>query len=75
LTRPVSKENYKEAVGLFETALTLDPQATDAAAWLAIALVVRVTDEVSDSPDADLLTSGAIGGASLGRGAGQRAGA
>jgi TolB-like protein/class 3 adenylate cyclase/Tfp pilus assembly protein PilF len=65
LTRPISKENYKDAVGLFETALKLDPQASDAAAWLAIALVVRVTDEVSDSPDADLRRAGLLAGQAL----------
>jgi adenylate cyclase len=54
LTRPISKENYEGAVGLFETALTLDPKAPDAAAWLAIVLAVRVFDELSDSPKADL---------------------
>ena len=31
LTRPISKENYDEAVSLFETALALDPKAADAA--------------------------------------------
>jgi adenylate cyclase len=54
LTRPISKENNDEAVTLFETALALDPQAVDAAAWLAVALTVRVTDELSDFPDLDL---------------------
>jgi len=54
LTRPISKENNDEAVKLFETALALDPKAVDAAAWLAVALTVRVTDELSSAPDADL---------------------
>jgi adenylate cyclase len=54
LTRPISKENNDEAVTLFETALALDPQAVDAAAWLAVALTVRVTDELSDFQDLDL---------------------
>ena len=54
LTRPLSKENSDEAVILFETALALDPHAVDAAAWLAVALTVRVTDELSDFPDVDL---------------------
>ena len=36
LTRPISKENNDEAVKLFETALALDPQSVDAAAWLAV---------------------------------------
>ena len=54
MTRPISKENYDEAITLFETALALDPHAADAAAWEAIALSVRVTDELSDFPDVDL---------------------
>jgi adenylate cyclase len=54
LTRPISKENSAEAVSLFETALELDPQAVDAAAWLAVALTVRVLDDLSDLPNDDL---------------------
>jgi adenylate cyclase len=54
LTRPISRENYDEAVRLFDTALALDPNASDAAAYLAIVLAVRVIDELSDFPDVDL---------------------
>jgi TolB-like protein/class 3 adenylate cyclase/Tfp pilus assembly protein PilF len=54
LTRPISKENNDEAISLFESALALDPQAVDAAAWLAAALAVRVLDELSDLPNDDL---------------------
>jgi adenylate cyclase len=54
LTRPISRENNDEAVKFFETALALDPKAVDAAAWLAVALTVRVIDELSDFPDVDL---------------------
>jgi TolB-like protein/class 3 adenylate cyclase/Tfp pilus assembly protein PilF len=54
MTRPISKENYQEAVGLFESALKLDPNSADAAAWLAVALTVRVTDELSESAEVDL---------------------
>ena len=54
LTRPITKENNDEAVKLFETALALDPKAVDAAAWLSVALTVRVTNELSTDPDADL---------------------
>jgi adenylate cyclase len=54
LTRPISRENNDEAISLFETALALDPQAVDAAAWLAAALAARVLDELSDLPNDDL---------------------
>jgi adenylate cyclase len=54
LTRPISRENEDEAVKLFQTALALDPKAVDAAAWLSVALTVRVTDELSTDSDADL---------------------
>src|SRR5690348_15333721 len=54
MTRPISKENSDEALALFETALELDPQAVDAAAYLAAVLTFRVNDELSDLPNDDL---------------------
>jgi len=54
LANPISRENYDQAQRLFEKALELDPKSVDAAAWLAVALTVRVSDELSDSPEADL---------------------
>jgi len=54
LSGPLSKENTNEAVTLFENALAIDPNAVDAAAWAAITLTVRMTDELSGSPDVDL---------------------
>jgi adenylate cyclase len=54
LTRPISKENSKEAATLFEKALELDPQSADAATWLAATLAFRVTDDFSDDPGNDL---------------------
>src|SRR5215472_2209854 len=54
LANPISRENYDQAQRLFEKALELDPHSVDAAAWLAVALTVRVSDELSDSPEADL---------------------
>jgi adenylate cyclase len=64
-TGPISKENSDEVVRLFETAVALDPQAVDAAAWLAVALTVRVTDEVSDFPDVDLRRAEQLAGQAL----------
>jgi adenylate cyclase len=54
LARPISKENSKAAMALFEKALALDPQSADAAAWLGATLAFGVTDELSDTPDEDL---------------------
>jgi adenylate cyclase len=65
LTRPISKENTEEAVALFEAALALDPNSADAAAWLAVALTVRVSDEFSESPDADLQRAEQLAGRAL----------
>ena len=42
-----------------------DPQAVDAAAWLAVALTVRVTDELSDFPDVDLRRAEQLAGHAL----------
>ena len=54
LTKPIARETYDEAVRDFETALALDPSLSDAQAWLAGVLVVRVLDELSDFPSLDL---------------------
>jgi TolB-like protein len=43
-----------EALGLFERALALDPHAVEAQIWLALMLISRVHDFVSDAPDVDL---------------------
>jgi len=42
--RPPSAENYAEAIGLFERAMTLDPGSFQAQSWLASVLVNRLLD-------------------------------
>ena len=54
LTNPISRENYDKAEEYFNKALELDPHSVDAAAYMAVALTVRVTDELTDSPEEDL---------------------
>jgi adenylate cyclase len=54
MNNPISRENYDMAEEYFAKALALDPKSVDAAAWLAVALTVRVTDELSDDPEVDL---------------------
>jgi adenylate cyclase len=52
--RPNSREGYAEAIGLFEHALTLNPQSVEAQTQLASALVGRVLDGMTDSAQADI---------------------
>ena len=54
LTKPISPENYNEAIGYFESALEFDPQSAEAAAWLANLLAVRALDELTPFPNDDL---------------------
>ena len=54
MNNPISRENYAQAEEYFAKALALDPHSVDAAAWLAVALTVSVTDELSDDPEVDL---------------------
>jgi TolB-like protein/class 3 adenylate cyclase/Tfp pilus assembly protein PilF len=65
LANPISRENYIKAEGYFEKALALDPHSVDAAAWLATALTVQVTDELSDDPEVDLHRAEQLAGQAL----------
>jgi adenylate cyclase len=54
LSKPQARENYAEAIGLFERALALDPHSVEAQSRLARALVGRVLDYVPSSSGRDL---------------------
>ena len=49
-----ARENYTEAVRLFEKALALDPSSVAAQTWLASTFVGRVLNGMSDDPTSDL---------------------
>jgi TolB-like protein/class 3 adenylate cyclase/tetratricopeptide (TPR) repeat protein len=49
-----TRDNYAQAISLFECALALDPRSVDAQIWLASALVTRVTSQLTDSATADI---------------------
>src|SRR5262249_11153495 len=49
-----SRENYTEAIGLYERALSLDPGSVEAQSRLAHMLAARVLDGMADSPAADI---------------------
>jgi TolB-like protein/Tfp pilus assembly protein PilF len=65
LTKPISRENYDEAIGYFENALALDPKVPDGAAWLATLLAVRALDELTESATDDLRRAEELAGQAL----------
>ena len=66
LSKPPTRDNYAEAISLFERALALDPRSVEAQSWLASALAGRVLDEMTDSRRGRHRTRGRAGRASLG---------
>ncbi len=52
--KPETRDNKAERISLYERALELDPGSVEAQSWLAIALVGRVLDAMTDSPAADI---------------------
>jgi adenylate cyclase len=53
-SKPPTRENYVKVIGWFDQALALDPHSVSAQSWLAIALIARVLDRMSDSPGRDI---------------------
>ncbi len=64
-SKPPSRDNYAEAISLFERALALDPRSVEAQSWLAIALAGRVLDEMTDSAAADIARAEGLAGQAL----------
>jgi TolB-like protein/class 3 adenylate cyclase len=54
LSRPLTSDNYAEAISLFERALALDPQSVEAQSWLVGSLADRVLHGMTVSASADL---------------------
>jgi adenylate cyclase len=52
--KPLSRDNYAEAIGLYERALALDPASVEARSGLAGALSGRVLEDMTNSRAADL---------------------
>jgi adenylate cyclase len=54
LSKPLTSDNYAEAISLFERALALDPQSVEAQSWLVGSLADRVLHGMTVSASADL---------------------
>jgi TolB-like protein len=63
--KPFSRDNYAEAIGLFERALALDPRSVEAQSSLATALMARVADNMSGSAAADIVRADGLVGKAL----------
>jgi tetratricopeptide (TPR) repeat protein len=63
--KPPSRDNYREVIGLFEHALALDLQSTEAQIWLARVLSIRVLNAMTDSAAADLARADGLIGQAL----------
>jgi TolB-like protein/Tfp pilus assembly protein PilF len=60
-----ARENYAQAISLFERALALDPRSVQAQSWLANALASRVLDGMSDSPAVEIARAEGLVGQAL----------
>jgi TolB-like protein/tetratricopeptide (TPR) repeat protein len=52
--KPRKREDYAQAIGMYERALELDPQFAEAKGWLADNLACRVLDDMADAAAADI---------------------
>jgi TolB-like protein/class 3 adenylate cyclase len=64
-SKPVTRDNYAEAVSLFERALALDPRSAEAQSLLACVLARRVLDQMTGSAAADIARAEGLVGLSL----------
>ena len=59
------RDNFAQAIGLFERALALDPQSFEAKSYLANALATRVLTRQTDTPAADIARAEELAGQAL----------
>jgi TolB-like protein/DNA-binding winged helix-turn-helix (wHTH) protein len=65
LLKSPTPDSYAEAIGLFERALSLDPQSAEAQSRLAIELATRVLNAMSTSRATDIARAEALAGQAL----------
>jgi TolB-like protein/DNA-binding winged helix-turn-helix (wHTH) protein len=65
LSKPPDRASHEETITLFERALALDPRSVEAQSYLAIVLVGRVLNEMSDSAAADIERAEGLAGQAL----------
>ena len=64
-SKPPTRENYAEAIRLFECALAFDPRSVEAQGSLAVVLTGRVLDEMTDNAAADVARAERLVGQAL----------
>jgi adenylate cyclase len=64
-SKPPTRDNYAEAIGLFERALALDPRSAEAQSLLANALASRALDQMTDTAAADVARAEGLVGQAL----------
>jgi adenylate cyclase len=65
LLRGHARENYAEAISLYERALAVDPRSVEAQSWLAVVLSIRVINRMTDSTATDLARADRLVGQAL----------
>ena len=65
LLKPPTPNSYAEGIGLFERALSIDPQSAEAQTRLAIVPATRVLNAMSTSPAADIARAETLAGQAL----------
>ena len=65
MNKPPARDNYAEAIGLFEHASALDPRSVETQSHLAHALAGRVIDQMADSAAADIQRAEGLVGQAL----------
>ncbi len=63
--KPASRDIFADRIGMFERALALDPRSVEAQSNLAIQLMARALDSMSDSPASDIARAETLAGQAL----------
>jgi TolB-like protein len=63
--KPTTRDNFADRIALYERALELDPSSVDAQSYMAMTLVGRVLDDMTDSAATDIARAKTLVGKAL----------